>query len=287
MKLPKASKFDVFNDISHQDLTLLDKYAPNLKMSQEDEDKSLSILKNIGLTKEDRFICLCVRDSEYLRLVFPNTDWSEHNHRDSNINTYVKAAEFLASKGYKVVRMGKIVSNKIESTCSSVIDYANSELRSDMLDVYLFSHACFIITTSTGMDFLGALFRVPMGMVNIVSPKSIFQGELIKSFQLKEMIDLTSGQQLGLEELLERGYSKAYHSSDFVGMNIKLIDNTSEDLCNFFSEMERLVRGELSEQFSPDVISILEKRKVLNKNWAKLSPSWLINHAYFLTYRKY
>lgn len=283
MKLPRESEFNVFNEISHRDLTLLDKFPPILKMSQEDEDESLSILKNFGITKEDKFVCLCVRDSEYLNRVFPGTDWSEHSHRDSNINSYVKAAEFLATEGYKVVRMGKIVSNKLESTCSSIIDYANSELRSDMLDIYLFSHAYFIITTSSGMDFLGALFRVPMGMINIVSPISIFQGELIKSFQVKEMVDLYTGQQLGLEELLTRGYSKAYNYSDFVRMNIKLIDNTPEDLTNFFSEMERLVKGDQAENFSPEVIAILERHRVLNNNWAKLSPTWLMNHSYYLS----
>jgi len=264
---------------------MLDKYSPILKMSKEDEDKSLSILKSIGITREDKYVCLCVRDAEYLNHAFPGTDWSEHNHRDSKIDTYVKAAEFLASKGYKVVRMGKSVRKKMESSCSSIIDYAISEQRSDMLDIYLFSHAYFIITTSTGMDFLGALFRVPTGMVNIVSPKSIYQGELIRSFQVKEMIDSSSGRKLGLGELLARGYSKAYHHSDFVSMNIKLIDNTSEDLYNFFSEMERLVSGDKAENFSPEVVNILEEFGVLNKNWAKLSPTWLMNHSYYISNR--
>jgi putative glycosyltransferase (TIGR04372 family) len=267
-------------------LTLLDKFEPTLKMSQEDEDSANTALKEFGISQQDKIVCLCVRDSEYLRLTFPETDWNEHNHRDSDINTYVEAAELLAKMGYKVFRMGNIVRDKLESESSSVIDYANSNIRSELLDIYLFSHADFVITTSTGMDFLGALFRIPIGIVNSVSLKSIYQGELLKYYQPKEMMDTNSGQRLGLEELIERGYQRAYNQSDFASMNIGFIDNSSDDLCNFFSDMESLVRNMVTEQYSPKAIAILEKYKISNKNWAKLSPSWLTSHSYFLTPRR-
>jgi len=286
IKLPGSSKYDVFNEVTHTDLTLLDKFEPTLKMSQEDEDSANTALKEFGISQQDKIVCLCVRDSEYLRVTFPETDWNEHNHRDSDINTYVEAAELLAKMGYKVFRMGNIVRDKLESESSSVIDYANSNIRSELLDIYLFSHADFVITTSTGMDFLGALFRIPIGIVNSVSLKSIYQGELLKYYQPKEMMDTNSGQRLGLEELIERGYQRAYNQSDFASMNIGFIDNSSDDLCNFFSDMESLVRNMVTEQYSPKAIAILEKYKISNKNWAKLSPSWLTSHSYFLTPRR-
>ena len=195
-------------------------------------------------------------------MTFPETDWNEHNHRDSKISAYVGAAELLANKGYKVLRMGSIVGDKLESNSKSVIDYANSTVRSDMLDVYLFSHAKFIITTSTGMDFLGALFRIPIGVVNIVSSFSIFKGELLRSYQPKEIIDTASGQLAGLEELIERGYQKAYNQSDFLSMNVEFIDNSPDDLCNFFSELEYLVQNDVATQYSANVLNILEKHKM-------------------------
>ena len=283
IKLPGSSKYDVFDGVTHTDLTLLDKFEPILKMSQEDENAALSTLKEIGISRDDKIVCLCVRDSEYLRVTFPETDWNEHDHRDSKISTYARAAELLANKGYKVVRMGSIVSDKLESNSASVIDYANSTIRSDMLDVYLFSHAKFIITTSTGMDFLGALFRIPIGMINIVSSFSIFKGEILKSYQPKEMIDTGSGQHVGLEELIERGYEKAYNQSDFISMRVEFIDNSPDDLCHFFSEFEFLVRNSVVTQYSSNLSAVLEKYKIDNSNWARISPMWLANHSYFLT----
>lgn len=283
IKLPASNKFDVFNGVTHTDLSLLDKFGPILKMSEEDEHAALLTLKEIGISRDDNIVCLCVRDSEYLRLTFPETDWKEHDHRDSKISTYTRAAELLANKGYKVVRMGSIVSDKLESDSASVIDYANSNIRSDMLDVYLFSHAKFIITTSTGMDFLGALFRIPIGMINIVSSFSIFKGEILKMYQPKEMIDTGSGQHIGLEELIERGYAKAYNQSDFTSMRVEFIDNSPDDLCHFFSEFEFLVRNSMVTQYSSNVLAVLEKYKIENSNLARISPKWLANHSYFLT----
>ena len=227
IKLPRSSKHDIFHGVTHTDLTLLDNFEPNLKMSQEDKDTALLVLKGLGITQADKIVCLCVRDSEYLRVTFPEIDWSEHDHRDSDINTYAKAAELLAKMGYKVFRMGSVVRDRLDSDSTSVIDYAKSNFRSDLLDVYLLSHADFVISTSTGMDFLGALFRVPMGYVNLVSPLSIYQGKLLKCYQPKEMVDTRTGQRIGLEELIERGYQRAYNQPDFASMNIGFMEAKS------------------------------------------------------------
>ena len=177
--------------------------------------------------------------------------------------------------------MGRIVSNKLESGSKSVIDYANSNIRSDMLDVYLFSQAKFVITTSTGMDFIGALFRVPMGIVNVVSAWSVFEGEILKSYQPKEIFDTKSGYHVGLEELLSRGYQEAYNRSDFLSMNLRFVDNSPEDLCNFFGLLEYLVIYRTTKLCSTSIEAILNKYSIKNDNWAKISPHWLMNHPYY------
>lgn len=65
-------------------------------------------------------MCLNVRDSAFLSKSDPlnwskSRDWSYHNFRDSEINTYVAAAETLADMGYTVFRMGAIVKERFVS----------------------------------------------------------------------------------------------------------------------------------------------------------------------------
>ena len=67
-------------------------------------------------------------------------------------------------------------------------------------------------------------------------------------------------------------------------MNVEFIDNSPDDLCIFFSELEYLVQNDVVTQYSTNVLNILERHKIINNNnWARISPLWLTNHPYFLT----
>ena len=59
-------------------------------------------------TDRDKFVCLIVRDREYLEKTYPGRNWSYHNFRDTNVENYREAVIALVEKGYFVFRMGKI-----------------------------------------------------------------------------------------------------------------------------------------------------------------------------------
>lgn len=281
-KLPGARKFNVFGNVTHLDLTLLDSTDASIHISQSDEASALEILKEIGIEKDDKIVCFCVRDNAYLRSAFPADDWSEHDHRDSEVQDYVLAAKALESQGYKVLRMGKIVNDKLQTDSTLIIDYANSAIRSDMLDVYLFSKAKFIISNSTGMDFLGALFRVPIGLVNVVSPKSIAEGKIIRLYQPKEFHDKATDEILSLEQLLKRGFASAYNKRDFVSMGVEIINNSPEEIRDFALEFQQIAEDDLDISYIADVQEILERNHIGNRNLAKISRIWLSHHPRFI-----
>ena len=281
-KLPGARKFNVFDNVTHLDLTLLDSAEASIHIPKSDEASALEILKEIGVSKDDKIVCLCVRDDAYLRTTFPADDWSEHDHRDSEVQVYMLAAKALESQGYKVLRMGKIVKDKLQTDSKSIIDYANSAIRSDMLDVYLFSKAKFIISNSTGMDFLGALFRVPIGLVNVVSPKSIAEGRIIRLYQPKEFHDKVTNEILSLEQLLKRGFASAYNKGDFVSMGVDVISNSPEEIRDFTLEFQQSVEANLEISYLWEILELLERNMIRNRNLAKISRNWLSHHSEFI-----
>ena len=65
--------------------------------------------------------------------------WSYHNHRDFSVETLKESAEFFASKGLYVLRIGTHVKEKLQSENNKVIDYANTNFRNDLMDVFLLS----------------------------------------------------------------------------------------------------------------------------------------------------
>lgn len=282
-KIPNAGKYNAFAKASDQNMEILDAIEPIIKLEDSDELLAQTILKQIGIEKDDKFVCLCVRDDSYLKETFPTENWDEHNHRDSDVQTYLLAGEALASRGYKVLRMGKITKEKLETDSTSVIDYANSSIRSDMLDVYLFSKAKFIISNATGMDYMGAIFRVPIGLVNTVTSESVKSGRIIRLYQPKTFYDATDGHLLNMVELVKRGFNYSYHASDYLKMNIKMQDNSSEEIMKFALELQELVEREDDVISSDDVKIILRESGSKNSALSKISHEWLKTHQYFFS----
>jgi len=151
-----------------------------------DEDKKAKAwLKNLGWKEGEPFVCLLVRDSSYLNSTFQNTDpppaedgikydaktgygWNHLNFRDSDIETYVPAAEWLANQGVWVLRMGKVMEKPIPSRHSRIIDYAFHPEKSDFLDIWLFSHCYLCVSTGAGIDEVSDIYRRPIIYLNFL-----------------------------------------------------------------------------------------------------------------------
>ena len=89
----------------------LAKSNSQLEFNCDENNFAKQWLKGFGWKKNEKFICLMVRDSSYLTKDSLH-DWDEleayyHNYRDSDILEYKQAAEWLADQGYWVIRMGK------------------------------------------------------------------------------------------------------------------------------------------------------------------------------------
>jgi putative glycosyltransferase (TIGR04372 family) len=150
----------------------------------EEDAKAKAWLKNLGWQEGERFVCLLVRDSSYLDKTCPNTTplfedtmhydpktgygWNHLDYRDSDIATYVPAAEWLAEQGVWVIRMGKIMAKPIPSRHHRIIDYAFREDKSDFLDIWLFAHCDLCISTGTGPDEVSDIYRRPILFVNFL-----------------------------------------------------------------------------------------------------------------------
>ena len=132
------------------------------------EDKKIirDALEKLGLDVNSNFVCLNVRDDAYLKRTYPRGNWNYHNYRNWNIKKFIKASESLTKRGYKVLRMGKIVNDKLETSNPMIIDYANSPFKSDIMDIYLHTK-CFFTATTAGVDLASYVSRVPMAWISV------------------------------------------------------------------------------------------------------------------------
>ena len=147
-------------------LNLFDIYEPSLKFSEEqilyaEREKEL-----LGIPKGKKFVCLIVRDEKFLETIYKNPDKNElskHKFRNTNLENYISACEYLTSKGYYVLRMGVHVKDKINTDNKMIIDYAylQKNKRTEFMDIYLGANCEFCISTMLGFDAIPYIFRKP------------------------------------------------------------------------------------------------------------------------------
>ena len=85
--------------------------------------------------KKKKIVCLLCRDGKYISDKFNFDDTK--NIRNTDIKDLVESLKELEKKNFLIFRMGKNVKDKLNYTSDNVIDYANSDYRSDFMDIYL------------------------------------------------------------------------------------------------------------------------------------------------------
>lgn len=213
---------------------LFRKVGPQLSFTEQENMMGHSFLKSIGMKNSEKFVCLIVRDSAYLN----SASYDYHNYRDSDIETYKKAALALAEKGYWVFRMGKVVKKPFKANHPHIIDYANSKFRSDFLDIWLMANCYFTISTSTGLDDISIIFRKPILFVNHLPVGDCRTGskkyiEHFKIFQWEK-----NGKYLSLRDQIDCGAIRFFEKSQYDKLGIKIIDNSSSQIKNTVLEFE-------------------------------------------------
>ncbi|OGT39844.1 MAG: hypothetical protein A3E81_01600 [Gammaproteobacteria bacterium RIFCSPHIGHO2_12_FULL_36_30] len=135
-----------------------------------EEEKKLGgdLKRKLGIPESSQFVCIFVRDDEYLKVTMPDSAWYNENFRNADIKNYIPAIKFLIQNGFYVIRMGKLVENPLDIGDSRFIDYANHPLKSDFLDIYLSAHCFFFIGTSSGLDGVPRMLNRPVIATNTI-----------------------------------------------------------------------------------------------------------------------
>jgi len=217
-----------------------------------------------------KYVCLNVRDSEYLtrsrrRLM------SHHDYRDSDIKTYVAAAEKLAEMGYTVFRMGAIVKEPLVSNHPRVIDYATNGMRSEFLDIFLGAHCTFTISVGSGWDSVPTIFRRPLMFVNQLPVFAPSVATLPIVTYPKILLDGQTGDTLNLEKLIDREIAHRANSQAYRDARVEIRDLSSEELVEAVTEMAQRVEGTFVE--TPEQKEMQAKLKHLLSTHPKLQPS--------------
>jgi len=203
---------------------------PYLTFTEFEEWRGRRLLKKLGIN--GKWVCLMVRDDQYLK---DKGDYSYHNYRDSEINTYGVAVLELIKRGYTVVRMGVKVSNPLQIMHPRFIDYAWNGSRTEFADLYLGAKCEFAVGTACGFMSIPQAFDRPVVFVNHApleyTPVSNEKALLIWKHHIKD------GKRMSLDEIFQCAAGQFTAMPDFAKLGITLEDNTHQEIYDAVVEM--------------------------------------------------
>ena len=222
-----------------------------LSFTPEEHQRAKEMLGRVNITLNTPYVCLLVRSSAYNK---NHPDW-HCPERNAEISTYMKAAHFLAEKGYYVFRMGKVVEDNLPISHPRIFDYATSPIRCDFMDVYLTAYCLFFITTGTGLDGVAEIFRKPILYTNAFVLPLVATWYPHRLFTFKRVMFKDSNTPLTLKELVYYFHSHpdyvsraTFSVADYMEkLKLQFIDNTEDELHDAVEEMEARVTGAWKE----------------------------------------
>lgn len=255
-------KFDNFDNLlSPRDKFQIftKKFKPSINFNNFEIQEIKKKIKKIGLKKNQKFICLIVRDNRYLKSKL-NFNTSYHDYRDSDIKDYEKGIKYLIKKGYFVFRMGKLQKKKINILNKNFIDYAFSKYRSDILDVWLMANCNFCISTGTGLDHISRIFKRPILYLNQIPIKD--WSSHIKSLTYPKSIYRKKGKKfLNFEDYLKHSY---HTKKEYLKNEIEIVDLKKTQILNGIKEFLSLMNYDWKIS-----INRMEKQKKFNRKFKK------------------
>lgn len=220
---------------------------PHIYFTPMEQRKGAQLLAEMGIPEGAPYVCILGRDSSYIKTHMPHADTSIDDYRDVDINNYQQAAEYLVNQGYYVLRMGKYVRDHFKFKHPQVIDYANSQFRSDFADIYLSAHCHFFISVATGLDSVPYIFKRPILQTNVPN----FDGYLWPDWLLfitKKVFDQKAQSFLSPQAIAE---IFAYDKTDkgrrmpaiLSEQQLTMVENTPEEIVDAVKEMVGLIQG--------------------------------------------
>ena len=225
---------------------LLEEAPTVFSMPTSDEIECINILESNGIDTTKPWVCVLMRDDKYLKKRYPDLEWDFNSYRNSDINTFNLAAEFLSKNHVNVFRMGSTVDKPfLSANDRTIIDYANKVWRNEKLDIYLASRCLFFVSSGTGLDAVAVALRRPLLWVNQAQPLHVYRSKknfkfITKYFYLKNKktyLNPKAYYDLGVKDGFTVDNPLHLRTQDLERLGIQVQDNTSSEIKEITIEM--------------------------------------------------
>ena len=268
LRLISYSAIDSSNQFKHMLLSrpigagdgdVLDRYPSSFRFSADQSVDAKRILNEFPFNPEDRLVLFCLRDNSYYRDKRDLKNVAIHSHRNVDVQAYKPAIDFLISKGFSVVRMGRVAESAIEIENAKFVDLPFHEAFSvsslglqnrELLELALFEKCQFVISSGLGTDSLATLFRKRVYYSDYYSVYNLYSSKLFPAFLPKGYFNTKTKQLFTADEVFRGEFLQCQTADEFRAHGVELLNCTSQQICEFISDIYNLESGINAGEFS-------------------------------------
>ena len=160
-------------------------------------------------------------------------------HRNSSVENYLEAINYIHSLGGVVIRLGDPVFLGYED---AYIDYPNTSFKSELMDLFLIKNCRFFWGTNSGIFDTALLFGVPTLAVNVSDFLFIRPYKSADRIIYKPILSREEGKIMSFEEVFRHTDSIMMSNIGLSGFeafdkDYKMVENTSDEIRQVIEEM--------------------------------------------------
>ena len=236
-----SSKMLIKYEEMHPELNLFSNTYKNIIMSNKDISKGNDLLKKLKIQKP--FVCIHNRDTFYDNQI--TNDKNFHDYRNYEISTAIKAINFFLSKNLNVTRIGK-KAKEFKIVDKKYYHSLINDKHDPFLDIFLISQSLFAISCTSGICDLARLFRKPTLILNKfpLTIKDLAGRSNGSIYVPKKIFNNKEKRYLKISECFNLNYDIHYEGKFTEDKNLKIIDNTEEEIFLSAQEMYKKINNE-------------------------------------------
>lgn len=210
------------------------------ELTTEDKDFGWDQLARVGVSRDTWFVSLHVRDAGY-KLGSHLAKDEYDSYRNADIDNYKLAIQSIVNAGGIVIRVGDPKMKNIPAM-KGVFDYSHSDIRSNRMDIFLFSQCRFFVGVSSGPILNPILFGVPTIMTNFM-PISGRPHASNCLFIPKYLWLRNEKRYASYSEILSSELGRMFTSHGYEEKDIEIIENSPEEINDVVIEMLEQLAG--------------------------------------------
>lgn len=156
--------------------------------------------------------------------------YDPNDPRNRSVTEFLPSMNVLTELGFNVVRVMSQTNERISSGNRHILDWEVLRDGKPGDEFAILSGARFVVSTTTGGDCLALAYRKPVLYLDSARPYLVFLGTELSTFQVPQLIDVDSGSELSMKEILERRLGWVGDSRKFADAGVQIVNSSPEEI---------------------------------------------------------